>query len=250
MLLLRFAFFNNMLLLRFGLLILSFIQWDLSCVEWKMTPEKWPGGCIPTCSDCFVTFPSSLLKLSNSEVNAGQGWRSVIPAETKCSRLISSLLYGIHILQATVIQYKWNFLTSHVRIDLRARRSLTTTHNARGHDGKSKQLKNQSKCEKCTFCNEFEETVEHLMFACTYTGEIPQRWHSDWDWHYCHTAVHNNVTAVTTATSVTPMVVTAMAATLVCRRCKLTTVQQRWQWQHCNSTVHTSVTALWQQWSY
>ena len=41
MLLLRFAFFNNMLLLRFGLLILSFIQWDLSFVEWKMTPS-WP----------------------------------------------------------------------------------------------------------------------------------------------------------------------------------------------------------------
>ena len=41
MLLLRFAFFNNMILLRFGLLILSFIQWDLSFVEWKMTPS-WP----------------------------------------------------------------------------------------------------------------------------------------------------------------------------------------------------------------
>ena len=41
MLLLRFAFFNNMLLLRFGLLILSLIQWDLSFVEWKMTPS-WP----------------------------------------------------------------------------------------------------------------------------------------------------------------------------------------------------------------
>ena len=51
------------------------------------------------------------------------------------------------------------------------------------------------------------------------------------------------------ATSVTLMVVTmstvtAMAATLVCHRCKLTMVQQRWQWQHCNTTVHTSVTAV------
>ena len=38
--------------------------------------------------------------------------------------------------------------------------------------------------------------------------------------------------------------VTAMAATLVCQRCKLTTVQQRWQWQHCNITAYTSVTAM------
>ena len=38
--------------------------------------------------------------------------------------------------------------------------------------------------------------------------------------------------------------VTAMAATLVCHRCTLTTVQQRWQWQRCNTTVHTSVTAV------
>ena len=53
---LRFALFNNMLLLRFGLLILSFIQWDLSFVEWKMTPiyywRRWghtrrPWRCIP-----------------------------------------------------------------------------------------------------------------------------------------------------------------------------------------------------------
>ena len=32
-----------------------------------------------------------------------------------------------------------------------------------------------------------------------------------------------------------------MAATLVCQRRKVTTLQQRWQWQHCNTTVHTSV---------
>ena len=38
MLLLRFAFFNNMLLLRFVLLILSFVQWDLSFVELKDDP--------------------------------------------------------------------------------------------------------------------------------------------------------------------------------------------------------------------
>ena len=38
--------------------------------------------------------------------------------------------------------------------------------------------------------------------------------------------------------------VTMMAATLVCHRCKLTTVQQRWQWQHYNTTAHTSVTAV------
>ena len=37
---------------------------------------------------------------------------------------------------------------------------------------------------------------------------------------------------------------TAMAATLVCQRCNLTTVQQRWQWQRCNITVRTSVTAV------
>ena len=46
--------------------------------------------------------------------------------------------------------------------------------------------------------------------------------------------------------------VTALVATLVCRRCKLTMVQQRWQWQCCNNTVHISgtewqLTALWQQ---
>ena len=35
-----------------------------------------------------------------------------------------------------------------------------------------------------------------------------------------------------------------MAATLLCQRCKLTTMQQRWQWQHCNITMHTSVTAV------
>ena len=38
--------------------------------------------------------------------------------------------------------------------------------------------------------------------------------------------------------------VTAMPATLVCRRCTLTTLQQRWQWQLCNITVHISVTAV------
>ena len=49
-LLLRFAFFNNMLLLRIGLLILSFIQWDLSFVKWNMTPTKVEGLlCIVLC---------------------------------------------------------------------------------------------------------------------------------------------------------------------------------------------------------
>ena len=37
-----------------------------------------------------------------------------------------------------------------------------------------------------------------------------QRCHSGWDLHYCHAAVHTNVTAVTIATSVTPMVVTVL----------------------------------------
>ena len=79
----------------------------------------------------------------------------------------------------------------------------------------------------------------------SYTGGIPQRWHSGWDLHYCHTAVHTNVTVVTVSTSATSVVVTvlwqwctqlccdssgpgstvtAMAATFVCQRCKLTTV--------------------------
>ena len=35
-----------------------------------------------------------------------------------------------------------------------------------------------------------------------------------------------------------------MAATLVCQRYTLTTMQQQWQRQHCNTAVHTSVTAV------
>ena len=47
-----------------------------------------------------------------------------------------------------------------------------------------------------------------------YTGGILQRWHSSWDSHYCHTAVHTNVMAVTIITSVTSVVVTVL-----CQRC-------------------------------
>ena len=82
-----------------------------------------------------------------------------------------------------------------------------------------------------------------------------------WQWQRCNTTVHTSVAAMThwqrcdsggtdsavTAVSTDIAVnisVTAMAAALVCRRCKLTRVQQRWQWQRCNTTVHTSVAAM------
>ena len=86
---------------------------------------------------------------------------------------------------------------------------------------------------------------------------MPQRWHSSWGIHYCHTVVHTSVsqqwqlpqvwhrcTQLCCDSSGLDSTVTAMAATLVCQRCKLTTVQQRWQWQRCNITVYTSVTAV------
>ena len=44
--------------------------------------------------------------------------------------------------------------------------------------------------------------------------------------------------------SVLDSTVTAMAATLVCQRCKLTMLQQRWQWQRCNITMHTSLVVV------
>ena len=35
-----------------------------------------------------------------------------------------------------------------------------------------------------------------MNFQNVYIGRIPQQWHSGWDLHYCHTALHTNVTAM------------------------------------------------------
>ena len=53
-----FAFFNIMLLLRFGLLKLSFIQWDLSYVQWKDLewPSKPPTRFIQNVGQCNRVF--------------------------------------------------------------------------------------------------------------------------------------------------------------------------------------------------
>ena len=53
-----FAFFNNMLLLRFGLLKLSFIRWDLSYVQWKDLewPSKPPTRFIQNVGQCNCVF--------------------------------------------------------------------------------------------------------------------------------------------------------------------------------------------------
>ena len=59
-----------------------------------------------------------------------------------------------------------------------------------------------------THCIDKNMLLKICIFTLIYTGGIPQQWHSGL--HYCHTAVHTNVTAVTIATSVISVVVTVL----------------------------------------
>ena len=106
-------------------------------------------------------------------------------------------------------------------------------------------------------CPSLFKVMRNSPAHSSYTGGIPQPWHSGWDLHFCHTAIHTNVTAVTitirTSMVVTVRVlwqrctrlccdssgldctVTAIAATLVCQWCN---------WQRCNNDDNDNAVTL------